>query len=203
MPGPVEHEHKSWSVRSGSSTCQLNTAPPVRAGGAVFGWHVDDHDLTEEELQAGRPSVITHSMSVMLSETAEATPASAMRVVRLYLRVHVCPCVCTLVQLWVTPTPAWQAGHDQVEYGRRRGSFVLFHAQDTHQTEPIPSTVTAAHLKATFFFSKPLRAANNQQVAQPRLSLMLWYCMNPRPNVRAAPSAADHPPCAGSQAQGA
>lgn len=160
----------------------------------MFGWHVDDHDLTEEELQAGRPSVLTHSMSVMLSETPERTPASAMRVVRLYLRVHVGACVCTLVQLCVTPTFAWQKGHDKVEYGRRRGSFVLFHAQNTHQTEPIPTTVTAEHLKATFFFSTPLRAANNQQVALPRLCLMLWYCMPPTQNVRAAPSAADPPP---------
>lgn len=81
----------------------------------------------------------------------------------------VCVCVCTL---WVTPTRAWQKGHDKVEYGRSAGSFVLFHAQDTHQSEPIPSTVTTEHLKATFFFSTPLRAANNQQVVLPRLCLV-------------------------------
>ena len=65
-----------------------------------------------------------------------------------------------------------QHAQHKVEYGRSAGSFVLFHAQDTHQSEPIPSTVTTEHLKATFFFSTPLRAANNQQVVLPRLCLV-------------------------------
>ena len=61
----------------------------------MFAPHKDNHDLTGEELKAGVASVITHSMSVMLSETPADVPCSAMQVVRHYVAVPVC--VCALV----------------------------------------------------------------------------------------------------------
>ena len=50
---------------------------------------------------------------------------------------------------------AWQDGHGKIQYGRRPGSFVLFHSQDLHESVPIQKGVDAKYIKATFFFSVP------------------------------------------------
>ena len=81
----------------GGSACEV-CAGRMRTGGSLFDKHLDNHDVTPEEEAAGRKSDITHSLSVMLTDTPEGTPRSAMQLVR--HRMGMCVCMHTARGHW-------------------------------------------------------------------------------------------------------